>query len=759
MSLSLPCPDTAVPQTSPQASTGQAAPLLNRLLDGWVVLPEEWEETPADVRAELTALAVPDLLLARLVERHLLTPFQADAVRKGMETELILGQYRLLEPIGRGGMGSVYRAEHVHLRREVAIKVMSRSVGENPRLLHRFYAEARAVARLQHPNLVACLDAGRHHRPGNQPRDYYVMELIPGTDLQDAVRLRGPLPPGRVCDLFRQVAEGLAEAHRLGLVHRDIKPSNILVTPDWQAKLLDFGLALQPQYRMTEPGTLLGTVGYMAPEQAQNPHTVDIRADLFSLGATMFWALTGREPYPETGNVLRDLSGRLNAPPIDVRTARPEVPVELADLIAKLTEHDPDRRYQSARAVAGTLAGLTRWVAMVGPGDDPSRPPSLPRILIADDDPGIRTLIRSILHDCDCHEAEDGREAWKALEQNAYDLLILDINLPGASGTDLLSRLRRTYPDGSGPRVLVVSGDLPPEALGGLLLDGADDFLEKPFTPSAIRSRARGLIRRRPSLSSTPPPDAVPAIELPSKPSTPVRETVRVTVSEMTRPSVAPPQTRADETLSPADPLAYGACRLLEETGLTLPGYHVRLGKYLRALAAATPEHGEYARLKDPRFLTMLCTVAPVHDAGQLVVPTHILMKPDRLTPDEHAIVQTHTVTGSQVLIDIAARLPVTLPDLTLAAEVVRHHHERWDGAGYPDGLAGAEIPLAARAVALVSVYEALRTRRPHRPALGHARAVRQITSDSPGQFDPTLVAAFAAAAPRFEEVFQTVGR
>jgi response regulator RpfG family c-di-GMP phosphodiesterase len=554
------------------------------------------------------------------------------------------------------------------------------------------------------------------------------------------------------------VAEGLAEAHRLGLVHRDIKPSNVLVTPDWQAKLLDFGLALQPTLNVTEPGTLLGTVGYMAPEQAQNPHAVDARADLFSLGATMYWALAGREPYPQTGNMARDLHVRLNAPPAEVRLARPEVPPELADLIAKLTDPDPDRRYQSARAVAGALAGLTRWVAAADVAHDPSGPPALPRVLIADDDAGVRAVVRAMLADCDCHEAADGREAWRALEEIPYDLLVLDVNLPGASGPDLLGRLRRVHPDGDGPRVLVISGDLPPEALGGLLLDGADDFLEKPFTPAAVRSRARGLLCRRAAATPTPPPDQTPSPV--ARTAIPVRDTVRVTMSDMVRPApTPPPQTRADLDLSAADPLAFAACRLLEETGLVRPGYHARIGRYLRALAAAAPDHGEYSRLKTQRFLTMLAAVAPVHDVGQLVVPTHILMKPDRLTPDEHAVVQTHTVIGSQVLIDIAARLPTTLPDLTLAAEVVRHHHERWDGAGYPDGLAGAEVPLAARAVAVASVYEALRSRRPHRPALGHVRAVRQITAESPGQFDPALVAAFAAAAPRFDEVFQSGGR
>src|SRR5204862_8077790 len=156
-----------------------------------------------------------------------------------------------------------------------------------------------------------------------------------GQDLAGLIRNKGPRSPRRACELFRQVADALAEAHRLGLVHRDIKPSNVLVTPDWQAKVLDFGLARLPSGNVTEPGTLLGTVGYMAPEQARDPHAVDARADLFGLGATMYWALTGREPYPETGNVLLDLTARINAAPVDVRKLRPELSRELAGRGAK----------------------------------------------------------------------------------------------------------------------------------------------------------------------------------------------------------------------------------------------------------------------------------------------------------------------------------------------------------------------------------------------------------------------------------------
>jgi eukaryotic-like serine/threonine-protein kinase len=272
----------------------------------------------------------------------------AFTIRQGDGEDLMLAQYRLLSVLGQGGMGTVYRAEHSQLRREVAVKVMTRLADGNDRLVSRFYAEARAVAKLQHPNIVTCFDVGRAHKPGPTPvyRDYFVMELIVGQDLYHLVREKGPLTPQRACDLFRQVAEALSEAHRHCLIHRDIKPSNIIVTPDWQAKVLDFGLARVPSRNVTEPGTLLGTIGFMAPEQARDPHTVDGRADLFSLGASMYWALTGREPFPETGNTLKDLQVRMTTAAVPVRQIRPEVPLEISELIERLMDLDPDKRYR-----------------------------------------------------------------------------------------------------------------------------------------------------------------------------------------------------------------------------------------------------------------------------------------------------------------------------------------------------------------------------------------------------------------------------
>lgn len=765
--MNLPNTNPVFPSVSDTAtgSAPLAAGLLNRLLEGWVLLPEEWEETTPEVLLDLTRAETTEALLNKLVDRHLLTRFQADAAGRGLEADLVIGHYRLLEPIGRGGMGSVYRAEHLHLRRQVAVKVMASTVESNPRLLHRFYAEARAVAKLQHPNIVTCLDAGRHVRPGRPPRDYFVMEMITGADLHSTVRARGPLSPDRTCELFRQIADALAEAHRHGLVHRDIKPANVLVTPDGQAKLLDFGLALQPHLRLTEPGTLLGTVGYMAPEQAQNPHLVDARADLFSFGATMFWALTGRDPYPETGQVFQDLRKRLQAVPADVRKVRAEVPGELADMILKLTHPDPDQRYQSARAVSASLAGLGKWVAKGGPLAEPDAP-HRHRVLIVDDDDGSRAVARNLLPDCDCVEAADGRDAWSELQIQRFDLVILDVNLPGMSGPEIMARLRdRGRPRGL-PKVIVVSGDVPPEALGGLVLDGADDFLEKPYSPTAFKARIRNLLG--------PPADRAGATSPPDRSARSGgrnlahgRDTVRFALAEITRRAVPedhPPSSGAaqsvpdageEERMTPADPLTFAVCRLLEELGLINKGYRDRLPRYLKALAAATRDEGEYSRLKDSKFLDLLCGVAPLHDLGQLLVPSTILFKPGKLDPEEATVLYNHTVFGSEILVDLMAKFSSTTPDFMLAAEIVRHHHERWDGTGYPDQLLGSAIPLPARIVALVSVYEALRTRRPQRPPLSHASAVRLILNDSAGQFDPTILTAYAACAPKFEEVFQ----
>ena len=719
--------------------------LLHWLLEKHIVLPEEWEELPESDRQHLEQAQTIEELLHALHQRHLITRFQMEAIKKGNGHELLLGSYRLLDILCHGGMGTVYRGEHITLRRQVAVKVMSRPAEGNERLVHRFYAEARAVARLQHPNIVACFDAGRSEQPGPTPmfRDYFVMELIPGQDLYTLVREKGPLPPHRACDLFRQVAEALTEAHRHGLIHRDIKPSNILVTPDWQAKLLDFGVARMPMRHVTEPGTLLGTIGYMAPEQARDPRTIDARADLFSLGASLYWALTGQEPYPETGNPLQDLHRRLTTSPPPVHQLRPEIPQEVSDLVARLMQTDPDQRFPSARAVASTLTGFCLWLPNTFPAtlsrEADSQPGKRERVLIVDDEDSIRLLMTQLLKDrYELREATDAESAYEELTRFSPDLLVVDVNLPGWSGTELIAKVRGAGWDSDRLKVLLMSGMMPDEALGGLATIGADDFLAKPFKPSEFVSRVRALLVRRAQ----------------SNGSESAHPTQRITTSLTQRQApVKPASLPSLRRAAPAEALSLTISRLLAETSLSPEGHWRRIVRYVRALAGAVVDQGEYTRLKDEAYLDLLAAVAPLYDIGMVAIPRSLLIKPDKLTPDEIAVVQTHVTVGAEVMLNVAAKLGSELPFLPLAAEIVRHHHERWDGSGYPDMLKGHEIPLSARVVALVSVYEALRSRRPYRPALSHARAVKLLSQDLQNHFDPYLLAAFHEVAPRFEQI------
>ena len=267
-----------------------------------------------------------------------MTKYQAGRIRAGTLFGLILGSYRVLERIGAGSMGVVFKAEHLSLRRQVAIKVLPLSPEHDLSLLRRFNAEMRAIAQLNHPNIVGAIDQGKctHSGDGYSILHYFVMEYIPGQDLEERVRERGPLAPTESCDLISQIAFALMETDKHNLIHRDIKPSNIKVTPEGQAKLLDFGVVRSPVNRLTQHGIVLGTVEYMAPEQTRHASSVDIRADIYALGGTLFWCLTGRRPFQSKESLPHQLACRTTQSPPSIRAHRPELPADLDALVTRM---------------------------------------------------------------------------------------------------------------------------------------------------------------------------------------------------------------------------------------------------------------------------------------------------------------------------------------------------------------------------------------------------------------------------------------
>jgi serine/threonine protein kinase len=268
-----------------------------------------------------------------------------------------LGQYELLEQIGRGGMGTVYKAVHMRLKRPVAIKLLPGERTRHPQTLDRFLREMEAVGRLDHPHLVRAHDAGEC-----EGQYYLAMEFLEGQNLAQVVRTRGPLPIAEACEAVRQAALGLQYAHEHGLVHRDVKPSNLMLTPQGQVKVLDLGLArlvAEPagDGEMTAADQVLGTGDFMAPEQASDTRQADARSDIYSLGCTLYFLLTGRAPFsdPQHPTLLKKLIAHANEPAPPIHQFRPDVPGHLVAALDRMLAKEPESRYASAAEVAHEL--------------------------------------------------------------------------------------------------------------------------------------------------------------------------------------------------------------------------------------------------------------------------------------------------------------------------------------------------------------------------------------------------------------------
>ena len=267
-----------------------------------------------------------------------------------------IGSYRLVKPLGSGGMSSVFRARHVETDFEVAVKILPRSLARNPTLLQRFIREAKSAESLEHPSIVAIYDRGF-----DDGRYYLVLELVAGGDLHDFVRNHGTMSPSEATRVIRAAVEGLRYAADLGVIHRDVKPANLLLTEDGKVKVTDLGLALQMEdedERVTRDGTTVGTVDYMAPEQARDSRATSVRSDIYSLGCTFYYLLTGLPPFPG-GDVPDKLRRHAIEPPPDIRKHRAEVSPHLAQLIRRMMAKNPDNRYADYPDLISALDSLT----------------------------------------------------------------------------------------------------------------------------------------------------------------------------------------------------------------------------------------------------------------------------------------------------------------------------------------------------------------------------------------------------------------
>jgi serine/threonine-protein kinase len=351
------------------------ADLVEAIDESRVLPPDQVEKLRRELQPRFPD---PPTLARELIRLGWLTPYQAQALLLGKGQSLVLGPYVVQAPLGEGGMGALFKAKHQLMRRVVALKVIRKGHLPHPDAVRRFEQEIRAAAALSHPNIVMAYDAGR-----TGESHFFVMEFVEGTDLGQVLSKHGPFPVAYACDCARQAAMGLQHAHEQGLVHRDIKPANLLLARGASqsggrgvVKILDMGLArlrYDPTNKgskaLTQLGAVMGTPNYIAPEQTVDAHVVDIRADIYSLGCTLYHLLTGQPPFPE-GDLAEKLRKHQTTAPQPIRGLRPEVPEGLAAVLAKMMAKRPEDRYQTPAEVSAALEPFAR----TEPGRAPASP-------------------------------------------------------------------------------------------------------------------------------------------------------------------------------------------------------------------------------------------------------------------------------------------------------------------------------------------------------------------------------------------------
>ncbi len=445
----------------------------------------------------------------------------------------------------------------------------------------------------------------------------------------------------------------------------------------------------------------------------------------------------------------------MTQPAPSVRGLRPDLAPELDAVVARMMALEPADRYPTPQSVTRALLRFVERGALLHhawsslqqmvPGQTNAGrhevigPSPIRRVLIVDDEEEIRTICQSFLEGdaMECDVASGGAMALQGLANQPYDLVLLDVNMPGMTGLELVRELRASPPCPN-LKLVMFSGHMNPDEMAQLLSAGVDDFLGKPFSGVQLVARIEACLRHKEAEDRS---DRLGNLLL--------------TVNAELEKNLT---TRDTDVVHIRNVLVLALARIVEQRHTETCGHLVRMQRYCRALAEAAAQMAPFIPMIDKDFIEMLACCVPLHDIGMVAVPDHILLKPDKLTDEERILMQQHTTVGASSLQEVARQHNWLTAFMQMAGDICRHHHERFNGTGYPDRLRGDAIPLSARLAALADVYDALRSRRPHRRSMSHHSSVQIITAMSEGHFDPSLITVFERSGPRLEAIFRELG-
>jgi putative two-component system response regulator len=594
-----------------------------------------------------------------------------------------LGPYQIVERIGRGGMATVYKAHHSALDRYVAIKVLPEFFAEDETYRDRFQQEARSVARLKHPNILGVFDFGQ-----SDGITYLVLDLVEGGTLAD--RLGTPMELEDAVRILRPLAAALDYAHSQGILHRDMKPSNILIQQDGTPVLADFGLAKMAasNRRLTATGAVMGTPEYMSPEQALG-EAIDSASDLYSFTVVAYEMLTGRVPFQADtpGAVLLSHMNKAMPPTHELVG---ELSAHVEDALRKGLAKAPRDRYASASQFVAALTPAA-WpsrndASRDASGADPQRQSGAfltrPVVLVVDDGIANRQLIQAYLADLDCEVclAGDGASALQIIESSQPSLVLLDVQMPGIDGYEVCRQIKAGPRGRLLPVVMITALDRTEDRVMALE-SGADDFMTKPVQRVELVARVRSALRLK----------------------------------------------AVYNTLDSAEHVIFALAAAVEARDPFT-------GRHIQRVAESARQLGMRMGLPEPA-LDDLYRGGIIHDVGKIGVPDAILLKPGLLEPHESAQMRAHAVLGEGIVRPLRSGLNL-LP-------IIRHHHEHFDGNGYPDGLRGTAIPPLARVVSVCDAYDALVNDRPYRKRRTVAEAIATLKEGAGRQWDPEVVGLF----------------